>query len=125
MAASTTCPWPETDRSTSAASTPTTSNIPPPPKSATRFRGGVGRLTGPADVGQHAGDGQVGQVVAGALRQRTLLTPSGHPSVHQAGMVGPQHVGPQAEPLRHTGPEALEQHVGPARQAAGQRRAVR
>ena len=43
MAASTTWPRPERSRSTSAASTPTASSMPPPPKSPTRLSGGTGR----------------------------------------------------------------------------------
>jgi hypothetical protein len=42
IAASTTWPRPDPDRSTSAARMPMASSIPPPPKSATRLSGGVG-----------------------------------------------------------------------------------
>ena len=42
IAASTTWPFPERCRSTSAHTTPNASSMPPPPKSPTRLRGGSG-----------------------------------------------------------------------------------
>ena len=42
MAASTTWPWPDDARSTSAHTTPKASSMPPPPKSPTRLSGGTG-----------------------------------------------------------------------------------
>ena len=43
IAASTTWPQPERSRSSSAASTPTASSMPPPAKSPSRFIGAYGR----------------------------------------------------------------------------------
>jgi hypothetical protein len=45
IAASTTWPLPERERSNSAASTPAISIMAPPPLSAIRFSGGTGRLS--------------------------------------------------------------------------------
>ena len=71
-----------------------------------------GRLALAADVRQAAGQGDVVDVVAGALRVGALLAPPGHAPVDEAGIARQADVGAEAEPLHHPRPEALEQRVG-------------
>ena len=64
---------------------------------------------------QRAGQREIVEVVAGGLRQRPVLSPAGHAAVDEArvalGAVG----GPEAEPLHHARPVALDQRVGASR----------
>ena len=69
-------------------------------------------LAGPTDVGERASHGRVGEVMARAVGQRALLAPSGHPAVDEPRVAGRGSGGPDAEPLGHPGPEALEEGVG-------------
>ena len=48
----------------------------------------------------------------GGLRHRTVLAPAGHAAVDELRVAGEAHVGAEAEPLGHAGPEALDQRVG-------------
>ncbi|KAG1183377.1 hypothetical protein G6F35_015362 [Rhizopus arrhizus] len=61
---------------------------------------------------QGAGDGDVVQIMAGRLRQRTVLPPAGHASVHQPRIARQAFVGPQAQPFHDARPEPFEQGVG-------------
>ena len=85
MAASTTWPLPDRAAASSMAhTTPKASSMPPPPKSPMRLSGGTGRTAVRPDGVQRAGERDVVDVVAGGLRERTLLTPARHASVDQA-----------------------------------------
>jgi hypothetical protein len=78
------------------------------------------RAGGRPDGVQDAGDGQVGDVVAGARGERAVLPPAGHPPVHQAGVALPARLRADAEPLGHPGPEALDDDVRAGGQGEGQ-----
>ena len=75
------------------------------------------RLAVAADGVQRAGERDVVDVVAGARRQRPVLAPAGHAAVDQPRIAREQRVGPEAQPLHHAGPEALDQRVGARRRA--------
>lgn len=66
--------------------------------------------------GQHAGDGDVVDVVPGRRGERAVLAPAGHPAVDEPFVHRVQVGGPDAEPFRHPGPEHLDHHVGVAGQ---------
>ena len=70
------------------------------------------RLAGASDVGQPTRQGQVGQVVTGSGRHRTLLPPARHAAVDQPVVPGRQLVGSEPEPLGDAGAEPLDEHVG-------------
>ena len=70
-----------------------------------------------ADGGQRPGQREVVEVVAGAGGERSVLAPAGHAGVDEPRVAGRAGVGPEAQPLRHTGAEALDEHVGHLRQA--------
>jgi hypothetical protein len=55
--------------------------------------------------------------VSGALGQRAVLPPAGHPGVHQPRVARPAGVRPDPESLGDAGSVALQQHVGPLDQA--------
>ena len=112
MAASTTWPLPERARSTSAQAMPKASSMPPPPKSPTRLSGGSGASPRRPIECERAGERDVVDVVAGRLRERTLLAPARHAAVDEARIAREADVGAEAEPLHHAGPEALDQRVG-------------
>ncbi len=112
MAASTTWPWPERAASSSAATMPKASNMPPPPKSPTRFSGGTGAESARPMRPQGAPDGDVVDVVTGHGRHRPVLTPARHAPVDQTGVAGEAGLGSDAQALGHTGPEAFDQPVG-------------
>ena len=76
---------------------------------------GTGVMT--PHVGQHAGQGDVVDVVPGRRGVRAVLTPAGHPPVHKGRVPGQAVVGSDAESLGHPGSEPLEHHVGPLHQA--------
>ena len=65
-----------------------------------------------AEVRERAGERDVVDVVARGLRHRAVLAPAGHAPVHELRVAREAHVGTEAEPLGHAGPEALEQRVG-------------
>ncbi|KAG0770756.1 hypothetical protein G6F22_017122 [Rhizopus arrhizus] len=71
-----------------------------------------GRQFGMSHGVQGAGDGDVVQIMAGRLRQRTVLPPAGHASVHQPRIARQAFVGPQAQPFHDARPEPFEQGVG-------------
>ena len=50
--------------------------------------------------------------MAGGLRQRAVLAPSGHAAIDQARIAREHHVGPEPEPLHHAGTKAFDQRVG-------------
>ena len=124
IAASTTWPWPLRCASSSAQTTPKARNIPPPPKSPTRFSGGTGACAGAAEVRERAGERDVVDVVAGGLRERPVLAPAGHPPVDEARVAGEALVGPDAEALHHARAEALDERVGALDQVEQRRHAV-
>jgi hypothetical protein len=51
--------------------------------------------------------------VPGRARQRSGLAPAGHPAVDQRRPQPQQLVGPEAQAFHDTGPEPLQQDVGP------------
>jgi hypothetical protein len=61
---------------------------------------------------QGAGDRDVAEVVAGGGGERAVLAPAGHPAVDQPRVASQAVVRAEAEPLRRTGPETFDQHVG-------------
>ena len=71
-----------------------------------------GRLADTTEVRERAGERDVVDVVAGRLRERTVLAPPGHAPVHQLRVAGEAHVGTEPEPFGHAGPEALDERVG-------------
>ena len=117
MAASTTWPSPERCTSHSAASTPTSSSIEPPPMSATRLSGTTGRSPDRPIACSAPVSDEVVDVVAGPRCQRPVLAPAGHPAVDQPGVAGVAVVRTDPEALGDTGPEPLEQNVGALDQA--------
>ena len=71
-----------------------------------------GRLAGPAQRLERAGERDVVDVVAGHRRPRSLLPPAGEPAVDQARVAGQADVGPDAEPLGDAGAPHVDQSVG-------------
>src|SRR5439155_8310159 len=69
---------------------------------------------------QDAGDGQVGEVVAGGTGERAVLAPAGHPAVDEGRVGGVDLGGADAEAFGDAGAEALDQDLGPGRQAQHQ-----
>ena len=74
--------------------------------------GAIGVASGRCGERQRAGQREIVEIVAGGLRQRPVLSPAGHAAVDEPrialGAVGR----PEAEPLHHAGPVALDQRVG-------------
>jgi hypothetical protein len=66
---------------------------------------------------QRAADGDVVEVVARGLCERTLLSPAGHAAVDDAGVARQHRIGPEAQALHHAWPVALDEHVGALQQA--------
>ena len=112
IAASTTWPSPLSRASSSAASTPMTRYVDPPPKSPTRLAGKCGRALSWPMPEQGAGDRDVVHVVAGGRRQRAVLAPAGHPAVDQPRVALEALLGAEPEPLGGAGAHPLDQHVG-------------
>lgn len=79
---------------------------------ADQVGGDGGRLVRLADHGQGAGEREVGDVVPGALGQRAVLAPAGHPAVDELRVAGEAGVGADAEPFGHSGAVALDEDVG-------------
>lgn len=71
-----------------------------------------GRLSGPADHGQSAGQSDVGDVVPGPFGERSVLAPAGHPPVHEPRIAGQRGIGADPEAFGDTRPVALDQDVG-------------
>ena len=65
-----------------------------------------------ADRGERTGHRDIIDVMAGGLRQRAFLAPSGHAAVNQARIARQHHVWPETEPLHHAGTKAFDQRVG-------------
>ena len=95
---------------------PSARNSPPPPKSPRKLTGTTGALAGTCDATEGARDGDVVDVVSGGLGERPVLAPAGHPAVHESRIALPEVRGSEPEPLHHTGPEPLDQRVGPVDQ---------
>ena len=91
---------------------PITSRKPPPPKSPSRFSGGIGRSPRPADGLQRAGHGDIVDVVPGSLGERAVLAPTGHSPVDQPRVARKTLLGTEAEAFGDAGAEALDEHVG-------------
>ena len=72
----------------------------------------VGALRVLAHHVQRAGDRDVVHVVTGRLGQRPVLPPAGHPAVDDPLVDLPAVLGPEPEPLGHTGAHALHHDVG-------------
>lgn len=66
---------------------------------------------------EHADQGYIVDVVAGSLRQRPLLAPSGHTAVNQAPIARQANVGSKAKAFHHAGTESLDQSVSLLHQA--------
>ena len=69
------------------------------------------RLRRPDGV-QGAGEPEVVDVVPGAVGERAVLAPAGHPRVDQPRVAGESVVGADAEPLGDARAQPLDQHVG-------------
>ena len=112
IAASITWPWPERPASTSAHATPNAMQH----AAATEVADDVDRRrrlrAGPPEVRERAAERDVVDVVPGGLRVRTVLAPAGHAAVDELRVPGEAGVGPDAEPLGHAGPEALDERIG-------------
>ena len=65
---------------------------------------------------QGASQRDVVDVVAGGLRQRTGLAPTGDTAVDQLWLPLQTHIRAQSERLHDAGSKALDQHVGPCDQ---------
>jgi hypothetical protein len=72
--------------------------------------------SGSPDGVQRARQRDVGDVVAGTVGQRAVLSPPCHPGVHQPRVAGVAVGGTDAQPLDDTGTQTLDQHVGPLHQ---------
>lgn len=70
------------------------------------------RLVRPADHAECAGGGDVRDVVPGALGERAVLPPAGHPAVDETRVAGVTGLGADAQALGDTGAVALDQDVG-------------
>ena len=70
------------------------------------------RLASAANAVQRARQRQIIDVVPHGGGQCAVLTPAGHPPVHQRRLARQAHLGPQAQALHHTGAKALNQHIG-------------
>lgn len=78
---------------------------------ADQVGGDHGRLVRLADHGQGAGEREVGDVVSGALGERPVLAPAGHPAVDELRIAGEAGLGPDAEAFGDAGAVALDQDV--------------
>lgn len=75
--------------------------------------GGDGRgCVGLADQAEGTGDGDVADVVAGAVGQRSVLAPAGHPAVDETGIALQARAGADAEPFGDAGAVPLHEDVG-------------
>ena len=74
--------------------------------------GGVGGSPDATEVRERAGERDVVDVVAGRVRERTVLAPSGHAPVDEARVAREARVGPEPEPLGHARAEPLDERVG-------------
>ncbi len=54
--------------------------------------------------------------MAGGLRQRAFLTPSGHAAINQTRIARLHHVRPEPQPFHHAGAKAFDQRVGMSEQ---------
>ncbi|RPK45394.1 hypothetical protein EES40_13265 [Streptomyces sp. ADI93-02] len=79
---------------------------------ADQIGGHGGRLTGSADHGQGAGEGDVADVVTCPLGQRPVLAPAGHPPVDEPRVALQAGVGAYAEAFGDPRAVALDQDVG-------------
>ncbi|CAI4175040.1 hypothetical protein CCOS2040_28540 [Streptomyces albidoflavus] len=75
--------------------------------------GGDGRgCVGLADQAEGTGDGDVADVVSGAVGERAFLAPAGHPAVDQARVAGEAGVGADAKAFGDAGAVSLDEDVG-------------
>ena len=112
IAASITWPWPERPDSTSAARDAERHEHPAAAEVADDVDRRRGLRARAAEVRERAAERDVVDVVAGGLRVRAVLAPAGHAAVDELRVAGEADVGPDAEPLGHAGPEALDERVG-------------
>ena len=68
-------------------------------------------LTGAADGVQQTGEGDIIDVVSGAVGARAVLAPAGHAPVHQSGIDLGEVVGPETETFHHSRAETLDEYV--------------
>lgn len=54
--------------------------------------------------------------MAGSLRQRAFLTPSGHAAIDEFFVAAEHDIGPEAETLHHAGAIAFDQRIGAVEQ---------
>ena len=73
-----------------------------------RYRGAVF----PPDRAEHAGEGDVVDIVSRARSFRSFLTEAGHPAVDKFWICRETFFGTEAEPFHGAGPEPFDQHVG-------------
>ena len=69
------------------------------------------RLVATGDVREHAGDGDVVEVMAGGARPGSVLAPSRHAPVDERRPPCEAGLGREAESLHDTGSEAFDEHV--------------
>ncbi len=112
IAASTTWPRPDAFASSSAASTPIASSMPPPPKSPIEVQRDDRIAVARADRVERARHGDVVDVVAGRVRERAVLAPAGHPAVDEPRVAREADVGTEPEPLHRAGAEPFDERVG-------------
>ncbi|MCY1400109.1 hypothetical protein D9M71_151820 [compost metagenome] len=84
-----------------------------------------GQLAVAADGIEHAGQGDVIDVMAGNLGQRTGLAPAGDSPVDQARVNGQAFVRAQAQAFCNAGAEAFDQSVGIGQQFLDQLHGLR
>src|SRR5439155_15465034 len=70
------------------------------------------RLAFASESVQHAGEGDVIDVVAGARRKRPALAPAGHAAVNQARVFFKTFMWTQTQALHDARPESFDQSVG-------------
>src|SRR6185503_1274153 len=64
------------------------------------------------DQVQGARERDVVDVVAGRGRERTVLTPTCHPTVHELWIALQTRLGPETQAFEHAGAETLDEDVG-------------
>jgi len=56
-------------------------------------------------------EGDVVEIVAGALRQRPVLPPAGHAAINESGLAGQAGLRPEPEPFHDARPHAFDQRI--------------
>ena len=117
IAASTTCPRPDRERSTSALEDAHDEEHATTTEVAQQVQRRRGRAVGTAERIEGSRQRHVVDVVPRNLGVRALLAPAGDACVHESGVAVQADVGADAESFRHTRPVPLHQDVGAVDQA--------